>query len=233
MPKVTGKDHCASCPMRPLSIFSSLDLDILKSVNFQPTVLTYEAGEPIYHEGESGKYAYTLRHGLIKLTKALRNGRNQIIRLHRQGDIFGLDSFAHISYNHDAIALTPVEVCKLSVDELHTLRKGSDAIDTALMERWVQSLRSSEDMMLELGAKKAPEKLASFLIRWCEGDEGTNDWQELPLSRGELGELMGLTLETVSRFLSDWKKRELISERNQRVRILDPEALKRISCPDS
>lgn len=219
--------------MRPLSIFSSLDLDILRTIEFQPSVLTYEPGETIYQEGESGGYAYTLRHGLIKLSKALRNGRSQIIRLHRQGDIFGLDSFAHVPYNHDAVALTPVEVCKLPVDELHALRKGSDVIDRALIERWVQSLRSSEDMMLELGAKKAPEKLASFLIRWCEGDTAEDDWRELPLSRAELGELMGLTLETVSRFLSDWKKREIISEDHHRVRILKPVELKKISCPDS
>ena len=232
MPIITGKDHCASCPMRPLSIFSNLDLDILKTVDFQPTVMTYEAGERIYAEAESGKFAYTLRVGLVKLSKGLRNGRSQIIRLNKQGDIFGLDSFAHVPYNHDATALTDVEVCKLPVETLHDLRRGNKAIDAALLERWIQNLRTSEDMMLELGAKKAPEKLATFLIRWCEG-KTDNDWQDLPLSRAEIGEVLGLTLETVSRFLSDWKRRGLITEKNQKVRILDASALQAISCPDS
>ncbi len=201
-------------------------------MDFEATVLTFGVGEKIYHEGDHGKHAYTLRHGLVKLSKALRNGRNQIIRLNRQGDIFGLDSFASEPYNHDATALTPIEVCKLSVDTLNTLRRQNEVIDTALLHRWIQNLRTSEDMMLELGAKKAPEKLATFLIRWCEGEDN-EEWQDLPLSRAEIGELMGLTLETVSRFFSEWKRNKLISEKRQRIRILDSEALQAISCPDA
>jgi CRP/FNR family transcriptional regulator len=108
-----------------------------------------------------------------------------------------------------------------------TLKKKNPEIEQAMMLRWIQHLREAEDMMLELGAKKAGERVASFLIRWC-GDQG--EWQELPLSRSEMGELLGLTIETVSRFLSDWKRKELIDEHRGRIRVMDVQALRDHVC---
>lgn len=230
MQKNVGKGLCLHCPMRPLSIFAKLELDILEQINFQTTVQTFQAGDALYLQGDPSHYAYTLRSGLIKLNKTLANGKSQIIRLHRKGDLLGMDAFAQMPYNHDAVALTDTEVCRLPIDTLHDLRKSNDAIDTALLQRWNQSLRGAEDMMLELGAKKAPERLSSFLLRWCSGEQD-NEWIDLPLSRSELGELLGLTLETVSRFLSDWKKKKLITETHHKIQLLQPDALKSIADP--
>lgn len=230
MHKTIGKGHCLHCPMRPLSIFAKLDLDILEQINFQPTVQTLQAGDSLYLQGDDAHYAYTIRHGLIKLNKTLANGKSQIIRLLRKGDLLGMDAFSEMPYNHDALALTDIEVCRLPIDTLHTLRRSNEAIDTAVLQRWNQNLREAEDMMLELGAKKAAERLSSFLLRWCSGEQD-GEWIDLPLSRAELGELLGLTLETVSRFLSDWKKRGLISESHQQIRILEPDALEAIADP--
>ena len=216
--------------MRPLSIFANLDLDILEQINFQPTVQVFQAGDALYLQGEDSQHAYTIRHGLIKLNKTLANGKSQIIRLLRKGDLLGMDAFSQMPYNHDAVALTDIEVCRLPIEHLHDLRRSNDAIDTAVLQRWNRNLREAEDMMLELGAKKAPERLSSFLLRWCSGEQD-NEWIDLPLSRAELGELLGLTLETVSRFLSDWKKRGLISETHQKIQLLKPDDLEEISNP--
>lgn len=230
MQKNIGRGHCLKCHMRPLSIFANLELDILEKIDFQPTVLSYQAGDTLYRQGDASKYAYTLRHGLIKLNKTLANGKSQIIRLQRKGDLFGMDAFSQMPYNHDSIALTNIEVCRLPIDSLHNLRKSNEAIDTALLQRWNKHLREAEDMMLELGAKKAPARLASFLLRWCAGEQ-EGEWNELPLSRAELGELLGLTLETVSRFLSDWKKKGYVSESHQRIMLSDPNALEDLADP--
>jgi CRP/FNR family transcriptional regulator len=85
-------------------------------------------------------------------------------------------------------------------------------------------------MMVELGAKKAAERLASFLIRWCTTHHATNMWIELPLSRGEMGELLGLTIETVSRFLSEWKRQGYITEQRGVIQISDVAALRKAAC---
>ena len=73
--------------------------------------------------------------------------------------------------------------------ELTELKKQNPEIENTMMKRWIQHLREAEDMMLELGAKKASERLASFLIRWCENSNG--GWLPLPLSRGGNRRIVG------------------------------------------
>lgn len=228
MSHIVGKGQCATCQIRHLSIFSELaDVRNKDIAAFHPSVMIYESDETIYHQHDNAQNAFTLRQGVVKLTKMLPNGRSQIIRLLRKGDLFGFDGFAGEDYNHTAIALTDIEVCRLPLTELMRLKKQNPEIEQAMMLRWIQHLRAAEDMMLELGAKKAGERLASFLIRWC-GDKG--EWQDLPLSRAEMGELLGLTIETVSRFLSDWKRKELIDEQRGNMRVMDVAALRAQVC---
>jgi CRP/FNR family transcriptional regulator len=196
---------------------------------FQPSVVSFSADETVYHQGDASLHAFTLRKGLVKLTKTLPNGRTQIVRVLREGDLFGFDGFAGESYNHTAIPLSEIEVCRLPLSELMELKKQNPEIENTMMKRWIQHLRQAEDMMLELGAKKAAERLASFLIRWCENVDHTG-WMPLCLSRGEIGELLGLTIETVSRFLSDWKRQGLINEQRGSIQIVDVDNLRKIAC---
>jgi CRP/FNR family transcriptional regulator len=228
MSNIKGKGHCQTCQIRNLSIFAQLPVERLAEIQaFQPSVVTYAADETIYHQGDAALNAFTLRKGLVKLTKTLPNGRTQIVRVLRMGDLFGFDGFAHEPYNHTAIPLSEIEVCRLPLVELVELKKQNPEIENTMMRRWIQHLREAEDMMLELGAKKASERLASFLLRWCEGSSG---WVSLPLSRGEIGELLGLTIETVSRFLSDWKRQGFINEQRGHMQIQDMAGLRKAAC---
>ncbi len=229
MSHIKGRGHCQSCPIRHLSIFSLLPVERLTDIqSFQPAVVTYAPAETVYYQGDIALNAFTLRQGIIKLVKTLPNGRTQIVRVLNHGDLFGCDGFAGETYNHTAIPLDPVEVCRLPLGELLALKKQNPEIEQALMLRWIQHLRDAEDMMLELGAKKAAERIASFLIRWCE--EAENNWISLPLSRSEIGELLGLTIETVSRFLSEWKRQHLLEEHQGNIRIMDMQGLHKVAC---
>lgn len=231
MSNVKGKGHCPSCPIRHLSIFSQLPVERLSEIQaFQPSVLTYSTGENIYHEGDVAHNAYTLRKGMVKLTKTLSNGRTQIVRLIGAGELFGFDGFIGDNHHHSAQALCPIEVCRLPFHELAQLKKQHAEIENAMMQRWIQYLREAEDMMVELGSKKAAERLASFLIRWYESGTSNEYGVLLPLSRGEIGELLGLTIETVSRFLSEWKRQGLISEQKGHFKISNINELRKTVC---
>lgn len=227
MSHIEGKGHCQTCQIRHLSIFSNLSEQQLKDItDFHPTVMSFSAGEEIYSQGATSKSAYTLRKGIVKLCKSLPDGRTQILRVLLKGDIFGFEGFVgDAPYNLSAIAVTASEVCRLPLDSLKALRSHNDVIDTAMMNRWLEQLRCAEDMMLELGAKKAAERLASFLINWSDKNASNDEWVELPLTRGELGELLGLTIETISRLFSQWKKSGLIEESKGRLRIIDKQQL--------
>lgn len=230
MSNIKGRGHCQTCKIRHLSIFAQLPTERLIEIQaFQPSIVSFEADETVYHQGDASLNAFTLRRGLVKLLKTLPNGRIQIVRVLRQGDLFGFDGFAGETYNHTAVPLTEIEVCRLPLSELTELKRQNSEIENAMMKRWIQHLRQAEDMMLELGAKKAPERLASFLIRWCENTDHTG-WIPLPLTRTEIGELLGLTIETISRFLSDWKRQGLINEQSGSIQLVDVDNLSKIAC---
>jgi CRP/FNR family transcriptional regulator len=230
MSHIKGKGQCSSCQIRHLSIFAQLpEVRLSEIQSFHPSVMSYTIGETIYLQGTNPLNAYTLRKGLVKLVKTLPNGRTQIVRVLQAGDLFGFDGFAGENYNQTAIPLSEVEVCRLPLVELLELKKQNPEIENAMMQRWIQHLRAAEDMMVELGAKKAPERLASFLIRWCHTAD-CHDWISLPLSRTEIGELLGLTIETISRFLSDWKRQGWISEQRGNIQLLDVDSLRKAAC---
>lgn len=246
MPHVKCKGHCFSCPVRHQSIFSDLPEATLEETisDFHTSVLTYDSGESIYHQNsDSSESAYTLRKGLIKVTKSLPDGRTQIVRVLVAGDLFGFDGFANENYNHTATALTDCEVCRLPLADLAVLRQSNNEIDRSMIARLIKNLRQSEDMLLELGAKKASEKLASYIMNLSQYDQDSSlhdlpndnvvsEWENLHLSRGEIGSLLGLTIETVSRFFSDWKRKGFIKESKGNIQIIDAEGLKAAACSE-
>lgn len=218
MSHIIGRGHCISCHIRHLSIFANLSTEQLSEIcNFSPTVTSYKAKETIYLQGDSSNNAFTLRKGMVKQVKSLADGRLQIVRILKRGDLFGFDGFANQDYNQSAIALTDTELCHLPLAGLQELRKTRPEIDKAMMDRWIQHLHEAENMMLDLGTKKASERLASFLVNWGEEEDGI--WKKMELSRKEIGDLLGLTIETVSRFLSQWKKLGVIQERKGSILI--------------
>jgi CRP/FNR family transcriptional regulator len=226
--------------VRHRSIFSDLPETILEETikDFHTSVITYNSGESIFHQyDDSSESAYTLRKGLIKITKSLSDGRVQIVRVLVAGDLFGFDGFANENYNHTATALTDCEVCRLPLADLATLRKNNNEIDQSMIARVIKNLRQTEDMVLELGAKKASEKLASFIMSLSKSDGNSelnlvaeDQWLSLPLSRSEIGSLLGLTIETVSRFFSDWKRKGYIKESKGSIQVIDAEGLKEAAC---
>jgi len=231
MAKLQGKGNCLTCPIRYRSIFSDIPEEQLPEVikDFRTSVITLTPNETIYTEGAPATHTYTLRKGLIKLTKSLADGRTQIVRIIGHGELFGFDGLAGEDYNQTALALTDCEICKLPMKELERIRQASPSVEKAMMQGWIQGLRAAENMLLDLGAKKAPERLASFLLKWCQ-DKEPGQWIDLPLSRTEIAELLGLTVETVSRFLSDWKRKGYIQDTRSTIQLTDAEGLKQAVC---
>ncbi len=231
MAKLHGKGNCQTCPIRYRSIFSDVPEAKLPEViqDFRTSVIRLGPNEAVYNEGFPAKHTYTLRSGLIKLTKSLADGRTQIVRIIGHGELFGFDGLAGEDYNQTALTITDCEICKLPLQDLEKIRASTPSVDKRMMQGWIQELRAAENMLLDLGTKKAPERLASFLLKWCK-DKEPGQWIDLPISRSEIAELLGLTVETVSRFLSDWKRKGYIQDTRHTIRLTDPEELKRAVC---
>lgn len=226
--QATGK-QVKHCPVNELAVFSELGegfRDALKAV--ESDAVSYSAAETIYLAGTSAHNFYVVRDGYVKLFKTTLNGKDQIIRIVKPGELFGFDGLVDTLYNHSAVPLKQANVCRIPVERLRALGEQRPEVERLIMVRCIKELQHADERLLELGAKRSAERLAGFLLSWCEGTP-TGRWMPLVLSRLEIAQLLGLTIETVSRLFAQWKREELVEEKHQAIRILDMQKLQHVS----
>lgn len=221
-------NDCRRCPVRDVSLFGDLPDEVVFSLNNPAEHQDLPSGHILYREGATATAAFTLKDGVIKLTRTAVNGRDQILRLLTRGDVMGAEGLMGLAYNHTATTLTPVQICRLPLPVLKQLQAEHATLNHALLARWALALQQVENLALELGTKKASERLATFLLYW-RAKNGHYPSMPLPLSRTETGELLGLTVETVSRFFADWKRRGYLSEKAGIIHLHNLEALENLS----
>ncbi len=224
-----GLSDCLHCPMRDRSIFAGLSLDDLRALGMEVRDIRVPAASTLYLEGDRARYAYTLRQGAVKLVKTLPNGRAQIVRLLRHGDLFGFEGLREARHRHSAIALTQTDLCQLDLPALETLSQRLPSVHEAITQRWFTALQEAESRIVELGAKKAEERLATFLCQWCSAYPQSSA-VPFPLTRQELGEFLGLSTEHISRLMAEFKRQGLLSEHKGTLHIPDSRRLLQHAC---
>ncbi len=219
------KSDCLHCAMRERSIFAGLSGEELCALGMDVVDLELGAGTTIYHEGEDACCAYTLREGAVKLVKSLADGRAQIVRLLHHGDLFGFEGLHRQRHQHTAIALSTVKLCRLDLRELDQLSQRLPVVREAIFRRWQRALEEAESRIVDLGARRAEARLATFLLQWAEAYPQHRSLP-FPLTRQDLGEFLGLSTEHVSRIMADFKRRGWLRESRGTLEILMPQALR-------
>lgn len=217
------------CTLNTSNVFAGAGKDILAAIEkLEINKLVFEAGESIYKAGFPAQDVFILNDGYIKLFKTSATGKNQITRVVKPGEVFGFDGLVDARYNHDAVSLRRVDVCRISMLDLANLGGEKAEVERLLMVRCIKELQHADERLLELGAKRSAERLASFLLEWCDG-ASSDKWKPLVLSRLEIAQLLGLTIETVSRLFASWKREAIIGEQKQSIQIRDIGKLKLIA----
>lgn len=218
-----GKSRCPICQ---LGIFTELGRPIEDALqNLDAESLNFMAGSTVYETESAATAIYVLMHGYVKLAKTTLIGKSQIIRIVRAGEIFGFDGLVAEYYNHSAAAVGEIDVCRIPVAGLQDLGEHKAEVERLIMVRCIKELQHADERLLELGAKRSPERLASFLVDWCNA-ASANGWVPLVLSRSEIAQFLGLTIETVSRLFASWKRDGILREQKQSIRIMDWQRLK-------
>jgi CRP/FNR family transcriptional regulator len=220
---------CLNCAMRSRSIFAGLTLEDISTLNIKVRDITVPAGHTLYLEGDKASHAYTLRNGGFKLIKTLADGRSQIVRLLGHGDLLGFAGMEATQYPYTAISLTETQLCQLNLADLINASQRLPKIYFAISQRWFGALRQAENRIVELGAKKAEERLATFLRQWCNAYPA-NSPVPFPLTRQDMGEFLGLSTEHVSRIMAEFKRHHLITEHKNILHIADSEKLMLHAC---
>jgi CRP/FNR family nitrogen fixation transcriptional regulator len=188
---------------------------------------SYHKDEEIYGEGEPAEYVYQVISGAVRTYKLLSDGRRQIGAFHLPGDVFGLEPDSAHRLTAEAIADTSVRLVKRRC--LEQAAGIAVAVARSLWAVTAGELRHAEQHMLLLGRKSAMERVASFLLEMDRRLAKTG-MMALPMCRRDIGDYLGLTLETVSRALSQLHAegvlgfsgaRHIVLRNRQRLRTMD------------
>lgn len=180
----------------------------------------------MFREGDEANHVYEVKSGVLRLTRVLENGRRQVIAFGLPGDIIGFPNGELHHTDCDVIATAEVVVHRR-----HALETGEGDIEThqRLLHAALREITAMQDHFMMLARKSALEKVASFLIalsRRTGTPVGNFTMFSLPMSRADIADFLGLTIETVSRTFSLLRKDDIITlETPQTVLIRDMQAL--------
>lgn len=230
---------CAKCEQRAISVCNSIPDEDLHRLAAVATTITVQAGQGFIEEGEHAGSFYNITAGTARLFKLMPDGRRQITGFAAPGTFLGLA--AQAAYGFGAEALEPMRLCRFSRVALAGLMEDFAGLEHRLLEIACSELVLAQEHMLLLGRKTARERLASFLLARgamstdCPLAPRFNQHRlvALPMSRSDIADYLGLTIETVSRTLTRLKTDRLIALPGAHsIDLLDPARLKMIADGD-
>ncbi|MFM8800450.1 MAG: Crp/Fnr family transcriptional regulator [Tagaea sp.] len=202
---------CDDCAIRETSVCEVLDPPQLARMRAIATILRLEPGATLFQESDPAEHLCNVVEGAVKLYKLLPDGRRQITGFLFPGDFLGVA--LNKSYAYSAEAMTNVRLCRFSRNKLEGLLTELPNLERRLLEVAGNELVAAQDQMLLLGRKTARERLASFLLmvsRRAAARGRPASPVDLPMSRSDIGDYLGLTTETVSRTFTQLKKQGTI-----------------------
>lgn len=222
---------CAECTVREKAICQSLTMDELKDLNSFSHHMHVKRGQTLAWQGDESLLVGNVIEGVLKLSFCTEDGREQTLGVMFPSDFMGRPFGPQTS--HSIVALTDAQVCTFRRSAFDDFARGHPDLEHKLLKRTLKELDRTRHWMFLLGRKSAYERIASFLLdmtRRLAGPVGASERSaaefELPFSRQEIADLLGLTIETVSRQFRILRDEGLIETTGRRrVRILDPDRL--------
>jgi CRP/FNR family nitrogen fixation transcriptional regulator len=209
-------------PRADSEIAQSGQLDGLIALERIGTRLRFARDQEIYAEGEPGSAWFKVISGTVRISKLLADGRRHVAEFCFAGDSFGFERAGQRGFSAEAVA--DAIVLRLPFAATERLIEGNPALARHLRDEMLKSLDAAQHRLFRLGRMTACERIAAFLVE--RGEHGDTRFIELPMSRYDIADHLGLTVETVCRVLSDFKRRRLIAAPNaHRIELLDRRAL--------
>lgn len=214
---LTERVKCSECPIRHRAVCARCDDDELNILEKIKTYRNFKAGETIVWRGDSLTHVSSVVAGIATLSKTLDDGRMQMVGLLLPSDFIGRPGRGSLDF--DVTAASDVTLCSFERKPFERLLSDTPHISQRLVEMAMDELDAARDWMVLLGRKTAREKLASFIQMLVQRSriEGTAIPDlVLPLTREEIASYLGLTLETVSRQFSQFRKDGILEFKDRR-----------------
>ena len=222
---------CDSCTIRTHPLFRHLEDMELQEIMLNKITETYKRGSIVYQEGNRMKGFYCVQSGIIKIYQTGFDGKEQIIRFAKPGDIIGYRS---VVSNEPACTTTEVieasVLCHIPTDILLKLVKNNGNFAVELMKLTCKELGEANSYITDIAQKTVRERLAEILIHLDdEFGEDSLGVLKISLTREELSNIVGTATESIIRLLSEFKSRNYIEINGRKIKILDKPGLKYIA----
>ena len=228
----SSKVACNNCRLRAHCMPASLSTHDLSSIhNLIGTRRRVMRGTALFHQGEKFASVYAIRSGFFKTCTASPEGREQITGFQMAGEMMGFDGIVNDKYACDAVALEDAEVCVMPLDGLVNLSRNMKVLQHHMHRIMSREIVREHGAMLMLGGTRARARLAAFLrnlVQRLHARGFSNSELILLMSREEIGNYLGLKLETVSRTFSMFGAASIVAVQKRHIHILNSAALQDI-----
>lgn len=229
---------CDTCRMRVMCLPAALDLDHLDALEgIIEHRLPVQSGEHIYLQNQPFTSLYAVLSGSIKTYTSHEDGWTRITGCHLSGEIFGYSGIDDGYYRSSAKALEESLVCEIPFSDLENLCRKIPDLQSRLFHLMSRRLVEDDELAAQfLHKRPARKRIAAFLLglstRAARRGEPTTKMR-LPMSRTDIGNYLGITLETVCRELARLEKQEIISLKKRQLSILDIQKLRAPICDEN
>lgn len=220
------KASCSACSMHQLCLPMGLDaVDMAKLDNIIGQRRRVARDERLYQMDQPFRSLYAIRFGHFKTLQVNPGGEQQITGFQMAGELLGMDAISGDRHHCDAVALEDSEVCEIPFSRLEDLFGQMPTLLRHFHRIMSQEIMREQNVMLLLGNMRAEQRFAVFLTnlssRYAARGYAPYNFQ-LRMSREDIGNYLGLTIESISRILSRFKKQDLLAVNKREVIILDP-----------
>ncbi|EKT3957374.1 Crp/Fnr family transcriptional regulator [Flavobacterium psychrophilum] len=222
---------CEQCIVRQFSSLKTLNKAELLRMADSKTSYVIKKGAPVFEEGETVNGIFCIKDGVCKLSKLSSNGKDQIVKLVKPGELLGQRSMISDEVaNLSAVALEDMEVCFIPKAEILGFFNHNNDFSMDVMKNICIDLKDADEHMVSMAQKTVKERLAEILL-YLEDTFGKNEDQSLriQLSREELAGMVGTATESCIRLLSEFNKDNLIHIIGKKITILQRSALVKLA----
>lgn len=222
--KATKHLDCEHCESRYKSIFCDLKGEQLAAINDNKGCNIYKKGQIIFSEGFFPQGLFCINAGKVKVAQAGDNGREQIIRLTKEGDILGYRALlSGEKYSASAVAIEDCSVCLIPKDVFFKVIESESSLSMQIMKLLSHDLGKAEHKITDLAQKPVRERMAEAILFLKEtyGTESDGKTLNVSLSREEIANVVGTATETAIRLLSEFKTDTIIELQAKKIKIIN------------
>lgn len=229
--------NCSDCRLSALCLPIALQLDDVERLDkIIQRGRPVQKGERIYHAGERFRSVYAVRSGAVKAINVTQDGQEQITGFYLPGEIIGMDGIATGHHTNSAVALETAAVCEIPFSRLEELSTQLPSLQRRFFQVMSQEIANEQQLITLLGKNSADERIGALLLSISARNHSRGlaaDDFNLPMSRSDIGNYLGLTIETVSRVMGRLHKQGMITLDKKHVLVKDMQALRKMALNNS